>query len=156
MQAPSTRIRIFLNPQLILSVHMHLVNPAYESATFLNLLSRVENFEYAMNPDIFLIRWRAKMEPSSLPWILYPRWQPRRMLCCQYSQRSPGYQDESRYVSVTCARANSIWIRIRVDVEIFESGKKRVTDSKVSGYEWTGPQNGLCKRWAVEFPRVAH
>ena len=31
-------------------------------------------------------------------------------------------------------RANSIWIRIRVDVEIFETGKKKVGDSKISGY----------------------
>jgi len=26
-----------------------------------------------------------------------------------------------------------------VDVEIFESGKKKVADTKISGYVWTGP-----------------
>ena len=39
----------------------------------------------------------------------------------------------------TCGRANSIWIRIRVNVEIFESGKKKVADSKIAGYVSTGP-----------------
>ena len=62
----------------------------------------------------------------------------------------------------TCGRADSIRIRIRVDAETFQSGKKslriqkypdtcgcgnfsirkeKFADSKVSGYEWTGPKN---------------
>ena len=48
------------------------------------------------------------------------------MLCCQYSWRSPENSSESRYVSDTRGRANSICIRIRADVEIFESGKKKL------------------------------
>ena len=28
----------------------------------------------------FFIRWHNKMEPSSLPWILYSRWQPRSQI----------------------------------------------------------------------------
>ena len=87
----------------------------------------------------YFIRWISKIEPSSLPWMLYSRWQPRsqvlsrqskmqisralrRMLCCQYSQRSSGYESESGYVSDTCGRANSIctdWIRV------LKSGKKK-------------------------------
>ena len=48
--------------------------PAYQSATFLNQLTRVEIFEYAMNrmdaePGYFLIRERNKIEPGSLLWI---------------------------------------------------------------------------------------
>ena len=39
----------------------------------------------------------------------------------------------------TCGRANSIWIRIRVDEEIFLIRKEKVADSKISGYVWTGP-----------------
>ena len=39
----------------------------------------------------------------------------------------------------TCGRANSIWIRIRVDVEIFLIRKEKVAHSKISGYVWTGP-----------------
>ena len=168
MQARSTRIRIFLNPQLFLSgydFHPHASGKSgirsrnfFESALQSgNCWIRYESgMVWTLNPNIFFIRWRNKIDPSSLPWILYSRWQPRRLHCCQYSQRCPGYRDESGYVSVTCAQANSIWMRIRLDVEIFESGKEKVTDSKVSGYEWTGPQNRLCKRWAVEFPRVAH
>ena len=59
----------------------------------------------------------------------------RRMLCCQYSQRlflgtrvNPDTCE--RYVSDTCGRANSICIRIRADVEIFESGKKKLRIQK--------------------------
>ena len=32
-------------------VHTYLVNPAYESVSFFNPLSRVDIFEYAMNPE---------------------------------------------------------------------------------------------------------
>ena len=71
-------IRNFFFPDT-LSVHTHSVNPAYESATFwicspewkflitLWILNRVDA---KLNPDTFLIRWRKKIEPSSLPWIL--------------------------------------------------------------------------------------
>ena len=41
-------------------------------------------------------------------------------------------------VSDTSERANSIWIRVRVDVEIFDSAEK-VADSKIFRYVWTGP-----------------
>ena len=85
---------------------------------------------YPDNPDIFFIQWRNKMELSSLPWILYSRRRPRPMLCCQYSWRSPENSSESRYVSDTQGRANSICIRIRADVEIFESGKKKLRIQK--------------------------
>ena len=61
-----------------------------------------------------------------LPWILYSGRRPRPMLCCQYSWRSPENSSESRYVSDTRGRANSICIWIRADVEIFESGKKKL------------------------------
>ena len=51
---PSTRIRIHLNPQTFLCgctfLHTYPVNPTTESAKFLNPLSRVETFEYNMNP----------------------------------------------------------------------------------------------------------
>ena len=108
------------------SIHTYPVNPANESTTFwirspewkfLNTLW-LRNRVDAKPRDIFFIRWRNKIESSSLPRI------PRRMPCCQYSQRSPWYESESGFVSDTCGRANLIWIRIRVDVEIFESGKK--------------------------------
>ena len=61
------------------SVHLHPVNPAYESALqSWNFLIRYESWiVWTLNPDIFLIQWRDKIEPSSLPWILYLRWQPR-------------------------------------------------------------------------------
>ena len=65
---------------------------------------------------------------SSLLWILYSRWQPRSqvlsrqskmqilralqcVLCCQYSQRSPGYWSESGYMLDRCGQANSILVK---------------------------------------------
>ena len=108
VQAQSTRIRIFLNPQLFLSGYGFRPHVSGESGirirNFFNPLSRVEIFGYAVkteivwtvNADIF-IRWRNNIEPSSLPWILRSRWWPRRMICCQFSHRSPGYQSESRF-----------------------------------------------------------
>ena len=75
-QAPSTRIRLSLNPQLFLS-------------------------GYCFRPQV---RWIRHTNPPE-----------------------------------TCGRANSIWIRIRVDVEIFLIRKEKVAHSKISGYVWTGP-----------------
>ena len=97
------------------SVHTYPVNPAYESVTF-GIHS--PEWKFLNTPQIgnrvdaksgyFFIRRRNKNEPSSLPWILYSRKQPRSqvlsrqskmqishalrsMLYCQYFQRSPGY-----------------------------------------------------------------
>ena len=49
----------------------------------------------------------------------------------QCSQRSPGYWSESGYPSNNSDTS-------RVDVEMFESGKKTVADTKISGYVWMG------------------
>ena len=67
------------------SVHTYPENPAEESAKiflirtpewkFLNTLwirNRVD-----AKSGYFFFQWRNKIEPSSLPWILYLRWQPR-------------------------------------------------------------------------------
>ena len=74
------------------------------------------------------------------------------MLCCQYSWRSPENLSESRYLSDTCGRANSIWIRTRVDVEIFESGKKKLRIQKYPDKcGRTGPKNSffLLFKWMM-------
>ena len=56
LKAPSTRIRIFLNPQLFLCRFGFRPHVSGESQkrirNFLNPLSRVEIFEYAMNPEL--------------------------------------------------------------------------------------------------------
>ena len=86
-QAPSTRIRLSLNPQLFLS-------------------------GYCFRPQV---RWIRHTNPPE-----------------------------------TCGRANSIWIRIRVDVEIFLIRKEKVAHSKISGYVWTGlifPFTNTQKTW---------
>ena len=105
IKAPSTRLHdIFFNPQLFLSGFgfrplKHPVNAAYESASclircaewkFLNTLW-IRNLVDGKSGYVFL---SGEVTRSSL--ILYreyciQEWQPRRMLCCQYSSRNPGY-----------------------------------------------------------------
>ena len=99
------------------SVDTYPVHPVYESplqnGKCLNSLwirNRVD-----AKSVFFFIRWRNKVESSSLPWIMYSRWKHRsqvlsrqskmqisrslrRMLSCQYSQRCPGYKSEPGYV----------------------------------------------------------
>ena len=121
---------------------------------------------WTLNPDIFFIRLRDKIEPISLPWMLYSRWRPRSLVVLltrwRRIRRGPWERGCSRWLppydacSVVniprgvlgtrvnpdmCGRVNSIWIRIRVDVEIFIIRKEKVSDSKLSGYESTGPKS---------------
>ena len=88
VQALCTRIRIFLNPQLFLSgcgFRPHLSGESgIRIRNFLNPLSRVEIFKYAVKSGDVTI---------SSP-VLYSRWRPRRLICCQFSQR---YQSESGF-----------------------------------------------------------
>ena len=101
IRLPSTRIRWIrhMNPQLFKS--------ALQSGTFwIRYESRIV---WTLNPDIFSSGDVTRSHAL------------RRMLCCQYSQKTRvnlEYYSESGYVLDTCGRANSIWIRIRVDVEI--------------------------------------
>ena len=75
-------------------VHTYPVNPAYESASFwirppelkfLNTLW-IRNREDAKS-GYFFIRWHNKIEPSERQCKMQIS-RARRMLCCQYSQRS--------------------------------------------------------------------
>ena len=73
----------------------------------------------------FFIRWRNNIEPSSLPWILYSRWQPR----CQVLSRPRALFYNSCSVAnfssrVLDTRVKPDTCQIRVDVETFDSGKK--------------------------------
>ena len=81
---------------------------------------------------LFFFRWHNKIQPSSLPWILYSRWQPLShvfsvvldfALTCLYDACSatniPKGALGTRVNLDTCTRANSIWKWILVDVEIF-------------------------------------
>ena len=103
-------IRNYIFPDTA-SVHTYPVLPAYESplqnGKCLNSLwirNRVD-----AKSRFFFIRWRNKVDSSSLLWIMYSRWKHRsqvlsrqskmqisrslrRMLSCQYSQRRPGYK----------------------------------------------------------------
>ena len=167
MQAHSTRIRIFLNPQLFLSGYSFRPRASGVSGiricNLLNPLFRVEMFEYATNPEscgpLIRISFLFGDLTRSSP-VLYPEYciQDGNLDACSVANIPRGVQG---------TRMNPDACRLRVHGQIrFEYGyvwtwkflnpKEKVTDSKVSGYEWKGPQNRLCKRWAVEFPRVAH
>ena len=62
------------------SVHTYPVNPAYESALQSgNFWIRYGGIRNRVDAKFgYFIRWRNKIETSSLPWILYlySRWQP--------------------------------------------------------------------------------
>ena len=141
IKAPSTRLHdIFFNPQLFLSGFgfrplKHPVNAAYESASclircaewkFLNTLW-IRNLVDGKSGYVFL---SGEVTRSSL--ILYreyciQEWQPRRMLCCQYSRRG-----------ILGTRENPDTCRIHVDEQVlFEYG-----------YVWTwkilNPERKIC------------
>ena len=63
------------------------------------------------NPGLALIGFRTT-GPCSLPWI-FKTVRARKILRIQ------------KYLDM-CERANSIWTQIRVEVEIFVSGKKKL------------------------------
>ena len=95
----------------------------------------------------FFIRWRNKIEPSSLPRILYSRWPTsfpgslsypslRRMLCCQYSLGTGINPNTCRIrwkgkldLNTDTRGRGNFWIR-----------KEDVSVSKLSEYVWTGPE----------------
>ena len=101
----------------------------------------------------FCIWWRNKIKPSSLSWILYSRWQLRSQvlsLARLYDACSVANRVNPAYVSDTCGRAFSIWMRILVDVESFESGKKKLWIQKISGYVWKRPKSStLGFEWVI-------
>ena len=143
-EGPSTRIQIFFNPEIFLSRYCFRLHVFGESGirirNFLNLPSRVEIFNTLWIRNrfdtkscffllllllFFFIRWRNKIEPySSLPRILYSRWQPRSQVlsltrlydACPVANIPIGV--------LGTGMANSIWILTLVDAEFFESGKK--------------------------------
>ena len=89
------------------SVHTYPVNSAYECTSF--WIRYESGIVWMLNPDNFSSSDVARSSPVLYREYCILRWQPRRMLCCQYSQRSPEYLGDFRCVSDTCGRANSIW-----------------------------------------------
>ena len=126
--------RIFLKTHLFVSATL---------IRFLNTLwfrNRVDT-----KSRYFFTRWRNKIEPSSLLWILYSRWQPRCMLCFQYSRC---WLLEWIWIRVdACGRANSIWIWIRVDMKFFNPERKSCGLEKYLG---TFGRGLICyKTWEI-------
>ena len=93
--------------------------------------------------DIFFIWWRNQIEPSSLPTTistpeLFCAWRTGVEIVPTKAEQDknfarftthalfPIFAEESWVLEWMrmCEQANSIWIRIRADVEIFESAKK--------------------------------
>ena len=142
------------------SNHMYPVNLKNETATFwicspewkfLNTLWIRKGVD--TKSGYFCIWWRNKIKPSSLSWILYSRWQLRSQvlsLARLYDACSVANRVNPAYVSDTCGRAFSIWMRILVDVESFESGKKKLWIQKISGYVWKRPKSStLGFEWVI-------
>ena len=101
-------------------------------------------------------RWRNKIQLSSLPWILYSRWQPHSKVfsralnsaltrlydACSVAnipRGVPGVEEQIRFEN-GYAWTWKFWIR-----------KEIVADLKISGYVWRGPQwtlQWLAIQWA--------
>ena len=73
---------------------------------------------WTLNPDIFFIGWRNKIEPSSLPWKVE---QDANFARFTTHAVFPIFPEESWVLD---------WIGIRVDVEIFESAEKKLRIQK--------------------------
>ena len=141
VQAQSTRFRIFLNPQLFLSGCGFCPHVSGESGirirNFFNPLYRVEilNMPWNLESCGRLIRIFLSVDVTISSPVLY------REYCVQDGDLDawsvanfPRGALGIRVNPDSGGQANSIWIRIRVDVEVFETGKKKVADSKISGY----------------------
>ena len=127
VRLPSTRIRR-IRPAYI-SATFWLRSPEWKCLALLSTWNRMDaKSGYFFFFFFFFIWWRNKIEPTSLSWILYLRWQPRRIRGDLGTRVNP---DTCR--TRTGRATHSIWIRIRVDVEIFESGKKKLRIRKYPG-----------------------
>ena len=113
-----------------------------------NFLIRYEyGIVWMLNPDICIFfRWRNKIQSSYWLWILFLRLQPRSQvsLALNAALLLPVFTKHAvtniprgvlgtRVNLDTWEGANSIWKWIRVDVEIFESGKKQLWIQKYPG-----------------------
>ena len=147
MRVLSTRIQWIrhTNPQLFES--------ALQSGNF--WIRFESGIVWRLNPGIFFIRWRNKIESSSLPWILYSRWHPLKARCkfrAFYDRRPVAYIPrgvlDTRVNLDT--RAGYKWTG-KFDLNTNTSGrgnfwirKQKVADSKISGYMWTRPMWQAC------------
>ena len=77
----------------------HLFESALQSGSF--WIRSESGIVWTLNPDIiFFIRWRNKIEPSSLPWILYSRWKPLLFYPSRSQPCSSHFSDFRRAESV--------------------------------------------------------
>jgi len=140
-------IRTFFFPDTA-SVHTYSVNTAYESAVFwirspewkfLNTLW-IRNSVDAKSGN-FLILWRNKIDPSSLPWKAeqYTNFVP-------FTTRAllPIFPEKSWVLELIPKRVRYVWTG-KFDLNLdtcgsgnFWVGKEKVADSKISGYVWAG------------------
>ena len=145
------------------SSKVELFSPEWKSLSTLWIRNRVDAKSGYLYTHFFF-RWRNEIQPSSLPLILYSRWQPRsqvfslalnsaltrlrRTLPYQYSQRSSGYQRECGNVWTgkfylkmdTCGRGN-FWIgKEKLQIQ-------KYPDTCGGGLEWT--LGWLAIQWAI-------
>ena len=133
------RPHVFFFPDT-LSVHTYPANSLANPDLFEyglqsgNFLIRYEyGTVWTLNPEIILSAWLNKIEPSSLPWNQFSRWLPRaswRMLCYLC------FLEESWILQRIRIRFGYVWTgkfdlnTLRVDGNIFESGKKKLRIQK--------------------------
>ena len=168
-KAPSTRIRIFLNPQLFFfqirlpSTRIRRIRQRIRKK--INPLFRVEKNISAMNsitcgrvnPDIFLsndVKSVSTLSPNNKPiWrhnaegeqSKFPATISLYGACSEdiLVQRNLGYQSESGY--------HRIRVDDRIRFEYATCGRRnfcirneKVADWEISGYVWTGPEVNNC------------
>ena len=164
-KAPSTGIRIFLNPQFFLSGYGYRPHASANSTAnpdiFKSALQSGKNNTATnpitcgrANPDIFESHDVANSYPVSYRTIYQcggTTATTRQTVCRHYHalygacsghillQRSLGYYSESEYHRMRVDR------RIRFEYATCERGnfliwKEKVADSKISEYMWTGPK----------------
>ena len=104
---------------------------------------------WSPTPDIFLIRWRNKIKPSSSPWKAE---QDANFACFTTHALLPIFPEESWVLEWIRIRVGYVWTGkfdlktdTCVDVKIFESGKKKLRiqkypDIRMDGaYTWYRP-----------------
>ena len=177
--APFTRIRIFLIRIFFFadstSVHTYPGNLAYESATFwirspewkFSNTLRIRNLVDAKSGYIF-IQWRHKIEPSSLPWIFntVPSAVLSFLYLLDFSFKSYKvcsvktsydyctlqlWQTATRHFEAPFYVRRTSSIRMRVDVEIFESAEKTLGIHARRFETATGKENFLVQIWSLGF-----
>ena len=84
----------------------------------------------------YFFRWRNKNQPSSLPWILYSRWQPRSKVLLTLPL--PVFTTHALLLIFSKEAWALEWIRIRVE------GLSRFENGYVWTWKFLNPERNSC------------